>query len=223
MPIYKEVKTIQQFKDNVLNRYVSYTYNYKLFNKLLECDFIRKHSNKELNKPKKLKIQDGLKTHITINELHEYDNKQRYDFMKQINAINTEKYQDKISYGSYILHEYPQDHEAYKICQITEIIQDKTQQTVHTTPNGYTICKNVIIGFKCKELKPFLTLQCRIKDTNEAINIYTYIHNVFKDDYQTYTYDDTVHDKYLFRYNSHIYFIPNFADHIYNDDDSDNE
>lgn len=202
---YRHIKNINDFKNNYIINHASYTFDYKLFNKILKSDLMNKYNSNNL--------QD-----VYIN--NEYDNNNPYNKKEfHIDEIfNDLKFINRLYKGCFIFSgEWPQgkNPQPYEIYQVINIIYDYDNIETYKNKKGYIIGRPHIKTFECKQLTPHLILEYREEDTRECKRIYKYTKDNFINNNKTYEFTH-IHPKYVYNSAPYIYFIPNMSDYNIN-------
>lgn len=113
--------------------------------------------------------------------------------------------------GSFILHKWPEEQEAYCICQVIDILYiqdyDFYKKTEYT--QEYVIMR---------KLKPHLTVKSRSRD--EEMNGIEYrLYTYYKDDFvnnENPIIDNKPHSKYIYHnIDKYMVFVPNYTEYYY--------
>lgn len=212
MTEYIRVRTLEQFKNNYINRTVSYTYDNKLFFKIIADDCIKDHTSLILSEKEDndnfLRIAPEWK-----NTRKPLENKQEDD----IKAVDKVKYKLKIQEGAYYCINSIKKNEPYSMFQIIDVDRKYNKEAIfYHGKDGETHIRHDIRSFTCRLLKPFLILQLRDKHSKECMNIYTYYSDTYDAEniYMTPDYDEGI-EEYIYNKHSHIIYLPDYKDHIY--------
>lgn len=201
---YRFIRGISDFKNNYILNHASFTYDCKLFNRMLNNNLIYTYSSKNL--------QDTY-----VNEMYNTRDPHNIEQEKDITSgFYTLKYKRHICVGCFILRKYPEEDnpQPYDIQQVINIEYDYSNVTTYKDIHGTMTSRPEIKTLHCRQLRPNLILEYRDEQAKVCTRIFKYTKDSFLN--CSIFLLDRLHDKYVYNPAPYMFFIPNFADYPLN-------